>query len=116
MASDLHLTPHLEAFISAQLLAGRFQSRDDVISAALSLLEQTSASADAAESRPTNYTKARERISPNPNASLPALETPLISRRSPRGLLADIPSNIDPDDIKLARREMWSGYLTGPVE
>jgi len=116
MASDLHLTPHFEAFISAQLLAGRFQSRDDVISAALSLFEQTSASADAARPRLTNNAKARERISPNPDSSLPVLETTSIARRSPRGLLADIPSNIDPDDIKIARREMWSGYLTGPAE
>ena len=31
-------------------------------------------------------------------------------RRSPRGLLADIPSRITHDDIKEARREMWSGF------
>jgi putative addiction module CopG family antidote len=116
MASDLHLTPHFEAFISAQLLAGRFQSRDDVISAALSLLEQTSASADTGRSRLRSNAKARERVSPNTDSTLPALKTTSIARRSPRGLLADIPSNIDPDDIKIVRREMWSGYMTGPAE
>jgi putative addiction module CopG family antidote len=79
MNVSLPLPPHLERFVREQLASGRYQNEDDVILAALQLLEAQTLSQESST-----------------------------SRRSPRGVLGDLPSTISPDEIKEARREMWS--------
>jgi Arc/MetJ-type ribon-helix-helix transcriptional regulator len=128
MPSDLHLTPHLDAFVRAQLHTGRFQTRDDLISAALSLLEKQGTSSEKSTSWSNANVRtgqaspapdhAMKKISEGqlPNHALPATDPAPQSaapRRSPRGMLADLRSDIDPEDIKEARSEMWSGHLNG---
>jgi Arc/MetJ-type ribon-helix-helix transcriptional regulator len=128
MASDLPLTPHLEKFVRDQLGTGRFQSRSDMICAALSLFEQRSQ--DAGEPKPSPTADAqmclphqqsepvskerRERLRPSLRKDAEPIGAgtamPVV-RRSPRGILADLASHIGPDEIKEARSKMWSGTL-----
>jgi Arc/MetJ-type ribon-helix-helix transcriptional regulator len=127
MTSELHLTPHLESFVRAQLQTGRFRSRDDVISAALALLEGQfhsseipktwSKHASSTFQDPEHSTTAVNQDSqPNgdqfPSRTSPGSDKTADSapRRSPRGLLADLPSHLGPDDFKDARGEVWSRF------
>lgn len=86
MNSDTSLPPQLERFVREQVVAGRFPSEGEVIRAALRLLEQSS------------------RTVPGP---------PAVGKRSPRGLLADLPSGLGYDDFKDARAELWAGLRPG---
>jgi putative addiction module CopG family antidote len=49
MTINVPLPPHLEQLVREQMATGRFQSPDDVIRAALRLLEEQSLSTDAAK-------------------------------------------------------------------
>jgi putative addiction module CopG family antidote len=102
--SVVHLTPHLEAFINAQLASGRFNSREDVIRAALALLEGKSPPTEMAQ---TSLSHTYDRPAASDSSAVP---------RSPRGLLADLHDHVDQDDIEEAHREVWSRYLTGHAE
>ncbi len=114
MNIDLPLTPHLEQFVRDQLTSGRYRTEKDVIQAALRLLADQASSrgipgghpdlgADDPMGRPPGPSARREPLSSaaSENSSL---------RRSPRGILADLPSSIDPDEIKETREEMWAGF------
>jgi putative addiction module CopG family antidote len=87
MNVDLPLSAHFIQFIHEQLESGRFRNESDLILAALKALEDQS------------------RVIPSARTS----------RRSPRGLLSDIPSHIGPDDIKQARADMWACFPRGPA-
>jgi len=124
MTSDLHLTPHFESFVRAQLQTGRFRSREDLISAALALLEEQSASTpttnawataghstrpDRAPAAAASHSEGNQSLSQSLPSNLAA--APNIARRSPRGLLADLASHLDHEDFMEARSEAWSRYL-----
>ena len=119
--------PSTRIFRAHQLQAGRFRSRDDVITAALALLEEQAASHEMSRPRsnrtiPTD--RGREPSVPAVNEmperrveQLPGDKAALpTARRSPRGLLADLPSHLGPDDFKDARSEVWSRFLDGRAE
>ncbi len=93
MNVNVPLSPHLEQFVRDQLARGRFQSEGDVIRAALRLLEGQSLAQGALRVQFGNDA-AR-----GPSA-----------RRSPRGILADLRSDIGLEEVKEARREMWAGF------
>jgi putative addiction module CopG family antidote len=133
MPSDLHLTPHLASFVRAQLQTGRFQTSDDVICAALSLLEEQSATAGKSNAWPKRDIQTE--LSGKPGDSVedklssghpdrpadqtqptPEKQALSVVRRSPRGILADLHSHIDPEEIREARSEMWSARLDGHAE
>lgn len=100
MNVTVSLTPHFEQFVRQQLAAGRFNSEDEVINAALRLLEYQSLPQGAA-------------VAGDKQMSQAAVPADLASgRRSPRGLLADIRSDITAEEIMEARREMWSGLAS----
>jgi hypothetical protein len=125
MNSNTPLPPHLEQFVREQIAAGRFLSEGDVLRAALQLLEESSHADMPSGSRPN------ERVAGFSSQSLPVaterwevlrgpradadgssqLSAP--AKRSPRGLLADLRSNLSPDQIADARHEMWAGFLHG---
>jgi antitoxin ParD1/3/4 len=124
MNLNLPLTPHLQQFVREQLASGRFQTESDVVRAALRLLEdqslphQSSAPRlhQSSENSLTNRTpdlqefrkqRGTDHAHHGDSTQLSA------SRRSPRGLLADLPSTISPDEIKEARSEMWAGLPHG---
>jgi Arc/MetJ-type ribon-helix-helix transcriptional regulator len=90
---NVPLPPDLENIIRDQLAAGRFQSEDEVMRAALRMLDER-----------RSPTPARPNLSgePGPPARLPVV------RRSPRGMLADLLSHISPDEITEARTRMWT--------
>jgi putative addiction module CopG family antidote len=123
MSLDPSLSPDLQRFIENQIASGRFQSEDDVVRAALQLLASrltpvaniptskseanTESAASAAlplafgqkyrpfeSSRAGSITESRETADPP-------------SRRSPRGLLADLLNKLGPEDFREARSEAW---------
>ncbi len=124
MNLNLPLTPHLEQFVREQLASGRFQSESDVVRAALRLLEDQSlpqpssaprlqqSSENGQTDRPSDAQELRKQLSSDhaPHTDTTQLSA---SRRSPRGLLADLPNAIGPDEIKEVRREMWAGLPHG---
>ena len=99
MQINVFLTPHFEQFVREQMAHGGFQSEDEVICAALRLLE------DRARSQVP--TALRNGLSSN---SASKSTTGTFARRSPRGLLADLPSHIGPDELRSARDEVWSRF------
>lgn len=122
MNSITSLPPHLEQFVREQIAAGHFHSEGDVIRAALRLLE-ASAAAD-------RFPRPRSGETVAGTSDRPAIERwemlrgpqaegrgvgqpPLPVRRSLRGLLADIPSDLSFDDFKEARSESWAGLRPG---
>jgi Arc/MetJ-type ribon-helix-helix transcriptional regulator len=121
MPSSTPLPPHLERFVRQQIATGCYDSEDDLIRAALRLLEASSASGTPTGSRPDRH---RELARPAAGErwetpgewltdSPPTETTPPSARRSPRGLLADLRSGISPDDIREARSELWAGLHRG---
>lgn len=102
MDSHLPLPPHLEWFVREQVVAGRFPSEGEVIRAALRLLERSSGASPS------------DRALPGPAAASSDLSSPApAGRRSPRGLLADLPSGLSYDDLRDARYELWAGLHPG---
>lgn len=81
MAIDARLPPHLQAFVREQLAVGRFQSEDELISAALILLAENVRFRDCDRVGGTRISGSGD-------------------RRSPRGILADIRSHISADDSR----------------
>jgi len=130
MNLSVPLPPHLEQFVREQLASGLFQSESEVFQAALKLLEDQCLSHGPSparlkqdpDRRPTRkalepaskvfWEGMREQLHAEGMPGNEAGRLPS-ERRSPRGILADIRSHISPDDIKEARREMWSGFLSG---
>jgi Arc/MetJ-type ribon-helix-helix transcriptional regulator len=82
---EISLNPDIEQLISGHVQSGEYSSPAEVIRTAVLLLHERSASADR---------------QPKPNRI----------KRSPKGILADIRSNIGPDDIAEVRKEMWTGF------
>ena len=119
------LPPHLERFVRQQIAAGGYHSADEVIRAALHLLEGATLAETPAAPRPAGAALGWSRPSrpavserwQTPaewRASSPAPGTlPPLPRRSPRGLLADLPSHLTFDDVRAARDELWSGLHPG---
>jgi len=130
MTLNVTLPPHLEQFVREQLASGRFQFESDVIYAALHLLEEHSPPNETSgtqlkqeidkglsttPSKPATkqfWHGHRERLRADdmPGGGTPA--RPAV-RRSPRGILADLRSDISLDDIKEARSELWSSFPHG---
>ncbi len=120
------LPPHLERFVSDQIASGRFSSAGDVIRAALQLF-QGSSPGDDRTARPLSPPPTGEARPPGPAAVTRRWESPAEwragsaardaspppARRSPRGLLADLRSDLSPDDFRAARAELWAGLGTG---
>jgi putative addiction module CopG family antidote len=86
MTISVSLPTDLEQFVREQMATGRFKSEADVISTAIQLLEE----------------HCRQETAAN------AAEAP--KRRSPRGIMADIPSNLDYEEFRALRRELWSDF------
>lgn len=119
---NVPLTPHLQKFVRDQLASGHFQSEADVIRAALELLEDQSRSTASLPQYPSVDSEITHRSSgparqerwagPRDRRHRRDDEAPksLSVRRSPRGILADIRSDISSDDIEEARREMWTSF------
>jgi Arc/MetJ-type ribon-helix-helix transcriptional regulator len=121
--THIPLTPRQERFIREQLATGRFQHESELFLAALELLEEQiegpsterrerEVVADvivvpAESARAASWDELREQLNQRTAGRDSAAMAP--ARRSPRGILADIRSHIDLDDIKEARREMWAG-------
>lgn len=125
MSSLIPLPSDLERFVCDQIASGRFQSEDDVIRAALQLLQESArgdrpeglnSPAPTGRSRPPALAAVTGRWeSPAEwRTSSPARETsPPPARRSPRGILADLRSDLTPDDFRAARAEVWAGCRPG---
>ena len=120
MTSHTPLPPHLEQFVREQLASGRFQSESEVIRAALQLLEAHSPphSASGTWRKPRTDDGPRNRPAGPAGEPVRGFEAPgsgaaRPARRSPRGLLADLRSDISPDEIREARSELWSGFPRG---
>lgn len=122
MTSNPPLPPRLERFVRQQLASGRFHSENEVIRAALQLLEEHSPPPETSGtwrkpdlenrlcSKPSQFAGERRQADAVPGYGTPA--QPAV-RRSPRGILADLPSGISLDEIKEARSELWSGFPHG---
>jgi putative addiction module CopG family antidote len=122
MNISVPLTPHLQQFLREQMATGYFQTENEIIAAALRLLEdQTHArprrdqgtASTAWEPRAASWQELRNRL--NTGATGRGAREQM-TRRSPRGILADIRSNISLEDFKEARRELWAGLPRGSVE
>jgi putative addiction module CopG family antidote len=113
MMPHLPLPAHLLQFVREQLASGRFQSESEVICTALRLLEEQSPLHEPPRaplrSGPRERLRADDRAG-NPTPTRPGLQ------RSPRGILADLRSDLGPEDFKQARTEMWSGFHHGATE
>jgi putative addiction module CopG family antidote len=126
MISDMYLPPHLERFVREQVATGRFFSEGEVLRTALRLLEASSPADPPAALQSADTTTRSGRPSSRP----PAPErwevlrerrvdtsvtgaTAVPARRSPRGLLADLRSDLSFDDFKDARDELWTGLRPG---
>ena len=119
MNISVPLTPHLEQFLREQLAIGRFQTEDEIIRAALRLLEdqtqghpgrETGTEPIAWAPRAASWEELRDGL--NNRATDRAALGPL-TRRSPRGILADLRSNISLEDFRGARREAWASHFRG---
>ncbi len=119
MTNTTPLPPHLERFVHQQIAAGGYHSEDEVIRAALHLLEGTSlAGATPGRSGPPGRAALGERWETPAEwlaGSTAKPATPPPPRRSPRGLLADLGGTISFDDVREARSELWSGLHPGGV-
>jgi putative addiction module CopG family antidote len=122
MNISVPLTPHLQQFVREQMATGYFQTENEIIVAALRLLEdQTHArlrrdqgmASTAWEPRAASWQELRDRLN---NGATGRAAREQMTRRSPRGILADIRSNISLEDFKEARRELWAGLPRGSVE
>lgn len=84
---EVTLNTEYEQFIHRQIDAGRYRSAGELIQDALRLL--------------------RERDRPPSKAEVASTST---RRRSPEGILADIPSGISAEEIAALRQEMWANF------
>jgi putative addiction module CopG family antidote len=121
------LTPHFQQFVRDQLKSGRYRDEGDLIRAALSLLEAQSTSLSSRESKgvappcplsPPAIKSRREILEPRPayeGVTGDGKEKFAVARRSPRGILADLRSDLSLEDFKDARQEMWSALRRGPT-
>jgi putative addiction module CopG family antidote len=116
MNISVHLTPHLEQFVREQLATGCFQTEDEVIVAALRLLEdqahrlprrEVGTAPTAWEPRAASWEELRDRLN---NGATGRTAPGPVTRRSPRGILADIHSNLSLEDFKEPRRELWASF------
>jgi Arc/MetJ-type ribon-helix-helix transcriptional regulator len=89
---EIPLNPESEKFIAKEISSGRYRSAAELIQDALRLLREGG------------------RLPPQPEAASPASP-----RRSPEGILADLPSNISAEEIAALRREMWANFPRGDV-
>jgi len=122
MNINVPLTPHLEQFLREQLATGHFQTEEEVICAALRLLEdqtqgqrgrESATAPTAGPPRAASWEELRGRLN-NRTTDRAALGP--LTRRSPRGILADIRSNISLEDFREARRELWASLSRGSAE
>lgn len=120
MTNGTSLPPHLERLVRRQIAAGRYHSADDVIRAALQLLEASAPAGTPPGSPDRRSERARPTLGQRwqtPGdwlAGSPAQGTTTApARRNPRGLLADLRSGITYDDVRDARSELWSGLHDG---
>lgn len=125
MSNSPYLPPHLERFVHQQIATGRYHSEDEVILAALHLLEGAPPvglpSGSRAEGDPSGCSRQfrpalteRWQTPAEWRAGSAAEETtPSPTLRSPRGLLADLRSGITFDDFREARGELWAGLHRG---
>lgn len=121
MTGTPFLPPHLERFLREQVVTGRFHSEGDVIRAALQLLEASvlrttpgapSVGGGIATPGRTERPAVTERWESPAEwlaGSLAVAASPPAGRRSPRGLLADLRSGLDFDEVREARGELWAG-------
>jgi putative addiction module CopG family antidote len=111
MTNDLPLPPHLEQFVREQLARGRFHSECEVIHAALELLEEHSFPHENSGRWRTQAIEKGFAGKPSPSARSQLRDDAVPGvRRSPRGLLADLRSDLSFDDIRETRSEVWSGF------
>jgi Arc/MetJ-type ribon-helix-helix transcriptional regulator len=114
MDISIPLSAHLEQFLRDQLASGHFRTEADIVCAALHLLEDHSLSKGSLSSRrnvadwPTGVNLEAAMNSDRLEANKQVGENR--KRRSPRGILTDIASNISLSDVQEARREMWSTF------
>ena len=87
---QISINAEIEHIISRQLQSGKYSSTGEVIRTALLLLEQN----DFAGS-PDDWKQE-------------CLHPP--QRRSPKGIMADIKSNIRVEEIRDVRNQMWSSF------
>lgn len=124
MLGSTPLPPHLERFVHQQIAAGSYRSEDEVIRAALHLLEGASLVGTPSGPRPEGTTPGRPRPllrpalderwqTPAEWRAGPAATEPSPPRRSPRGLLADLGRGLTFDDVREARDELWAGLHPG---
>lgn len=122
MSSLIPLPSDLERFVCDQIASGRFSSEGDVVRAALHLLRESAPGDDRPAGPqslpPTGGSRppvtGRWESPAEWRAASPARETsPPPARRSPRGLLADLRSDLAPDDFRAARSELWAGFRPG---
>jgi Arc/MetJ-type ribon-helix-helix transcriptional regulator len=102
-----HLPPHLEQFVQEQIAIGRFHSEGELIREALQLFQKQFLPHHASAPWPEQEFDQGLRSRPAPRAD---------GRRSPRGILADLRSDLNFDEFREARSEMWSGFQNGPGE
>jgi hypothetical protein len=122
------LTPHFEQFIRDQLASGHFHSEADIIRAALHLLEQECVSQppspfqfrsmhhEPAGTPPKSAASHFQENTPQKNHNglmANSAATAPSGPRSPYGTFSDIRSDISPEDIAEARREMWAAFPHG---
>jgi Arc/MetJ-type ribon-helix-helix transcriptional regulator len=116
MFSHLLLPPHLEQFVREQIARGHFPSETEVICAALTLLEEHSPPVEipgTRRSQGNDQTPFRKPLEPVADR-LPGGEQARPTRRhSPRGILADLRSDLSLDELEHARNTMWSGFSHG---
>jgi Arc/MetJ-type ribon-helix-helix transcriptional regulator len=117
--SSVSLPPHLEQFVHQQIAAGYYLSESEVIRAALLVLAGTTIAQQAATPRGNNPTSAWLRSTRPPVeerwespaewlANSKAISEPSTSvKRSPRGLLADLRSGLDFEEVQEVRNELW---------
>ena len=119
MNISVPLTPHLEQFLREQLATGRFQTEDEIICAALRLLEDQTQRRSGREAgmdptawapKAASWEELRDRLN-NRDTDRAALDP--LTRRSPGGILADLRSNISLEDFREARRELWASLPRG---
>lgn len=105
------LSLELQRFIQEQIASGKFQSEEQVVLAALRLL----AARPPQGSHTAFSTRQADRAPATSSGVSDSEQSNLMeagSRRSPRGLLADLKSELGPEDFKEARSEVWI-RLTG---
>ena len=118
------LPPHLERFVREQVAGGCFPSEGEVVRAALRLLQAAGPAdtnpepgGDAAGSSGRLARTALSERWESPaewRAHAATADTPPARpRRSPRGLLAGLGSDLGYADLTAARAEAWDGHRPG---